>query len=357
LPDTIGSSPVHAGKSAGGKTRSVDSYWNKGGRGPGLLVSFVQALGVLLLAVLLWGLLMRPDPTLSIFWKGVVPLLPATFLISPILWRSVCPLATLNMVGNRSSGGRRIRSASRPIFEIAGLGLLVAIVPARLFIFNGNGAALSLLILLIGGLAFASGFFFERKAGFCNSICPVLPVEKLYGQYPLVDLNNPRCSDCTACVAKGCLDLAPTKSLRQSLGQAFGIVQNERSWLSKPYGVFAAAFPGFVLGYFLASGIALESFWFPYAMVIILGAASYGLAYVLIPVFKVSRSQSTVILAGGAATVYYWFAIPDLVQVFGLTEFGFGVAGGVRILMIVFVGIWVYRGFLVAGSREPWRRA
>ena len=33
----------------------------------------------------------------------------------------------------------------------------------------------------------------ERKAGFCNALCPILPVERLYGQAPLVAAGNPRC--------------------------------------------------------------------------------------------------------------------------------------------------------------------
>ena len=97
----------------------------------------------------------------------------------------------------------------------------------------------------MAALAIAGGLAFDAKAGFCNAICPVLPVERLYGQSPLVRIGNPRCSSCTAC-APACIDRSPVRAPRQALGAA----ASRRFWTFSAFGGFAAAFPGFVLGYF-----------------------------------------------------------------------------------------------------------
>ena len=61
----------------------------------GRLWRIAQALGVLGVAILLVGLVVRPAPSLTILWRVLIPLVPATLLVSPLLWRNVCPLATL----------------------------------------------------------------------------------------------------------------------------------------------------------------------------------------------------------------------------------------------------------------------
>ena len=59
-----------------------------------------------LTAMLLAGLWLAPARFLALFWGVVIPLLPLSFLVSPQLWRAVCPLATLNQLGGRHGIGR-----------------------------------------------------------------------------------------------------------------------------------------------------------------------------------------------------------------------------------------------------------
>lgn len=35
---------------------------------------------------------------LDIFWKLIVPLVPAILLVAPVLWRNICPLAYFNIL-------------------------------------------------------------------------------------------------------------------------------------------------------------------------------------------------------------------------------------------------------------------
>ena len=73
---------------------------------PSRLWRAAQGVGLLLTAALLTGLLTRPQPSLHVLWDMVIPLLPATFLLSPMLWRNVCLLATLNQLTGRGRGAR-----------------------------------------------------------------------------------------------------------------------------------------------------------------------------------------------------------------------------------------------------------
>ena len=64
------------------------------------------------------------------------------------------------------------------------------LVPARRFLCNEHGIALAVVVISVAVAALAFGAVFDFKAGFCNAICPGLPVEKLYGATaPFICLN------------------------------------------------------------------------------------------------------------------------------------------------------------------------
>ena len=105
-----------------------------------------RAAGLVLTVVLLAALWRAPTSTLHVLWNMVVPLLPAVFLVNPIIWRNVCPLASLNAIAGKRVGdrfpGRRLTKAA----WIGGLVLLGVMVPARRFLFNENGLVLLVAI-------------------------------------------------------------------------------------------------------------------------------------------------------------------------------------------------------------------
>jgi hypothetical protein len=186
--------------------------------------------------LLIAGLLTVPELSLAVRWNLLIPLVPASLLVSPAIWRNICPLATLNLLTNRTAGARVLTTALLPAATVGGLLLLVVLVPGRRILFNTDGVALGATIMAVALLALIAGTVFRLKAGFCNSICPVLPVERLYGQRPLVDVPNYRCPPCSLCTAKGCVDLQPEKSGLIALGAS----ARSNRWLLKPYGIFAA---------------------------------------------------------------------------------------------------------------------
>ena len=165
--------------------------------------------------LLVW-LVLQPTPALKALWYIAIPLLPATFFLSPALWRGVCPLATLNEMGNRLGTQRTLSARMLLTLNIGGLVLFQLMVPARHFGFNQNGPVLAGTVLAVGGLALLLGARFTVRSAFCNALCPVLPVELLYGQAPLVRMDRGRCSTCSVCTPRGCIDLAERKAERLS---------------------------------------------------------------------------------------------------------------------------------------------
>ena len=63
-------------------------------------------------ALLVIGLLYAPKIALSVLWTIVIPMVPGSLLLTPHLWRNVCPLATCNMLANGLLG-RRVPSNER----------------------------------------------------------------------------------------------------------------------------------------------------------------------------------------------------------------------------------------------------
>lgn len=310
---------------------------------PGLW-RIAQLAGVGLTLVLLTGLFLRPDATLTILWSLVIPLLPASLLVAPQLWRNVCPMATLNMASNgllasRSPSPRLLTGGAS-----VGIALFVVMVPARRVLFNTDAAMLAVTIAAVALLAVVLGAVFEAKSGFCNALCPVLPVERLYGQAPLVKLSNPRCDGCSHCSVKGCIDLAPAHAIAPMVkGSGAG-----RAWFGSAFGIFAAGFPGFVLGYYLVPDGPPTGAPAVYGTVAAASVASWLLTVFIASLFRLSARAMMPVLAAAAAGVYYWFASPILAGTLLL-----GPAGGhaLRVAFLGLVGVWLFKAMGAARDR------
>jgi hypothetical protein len=299
-----------------------------------------QWIGVALTGALLAGLVWSPEITLRILWNAVIPVLPATFLVSPQLWRNVCPLATLTMLPPERPSARRITEGTVRTATVIGLLLLVVLVPARRAIFNTDGPFLATTIGAIALLALVAGLAYHRKAGFCNAICPVLPVERLYGQRPLLKVQNVRCLPCIQCTDRGCLDRSHLDSLRTVLGPR----RNTPDWIFSPFGIFAAAFPGFIVAYFLAhdGAPAVTTY-----LKVLQGMVVSFIAVVLpVRVFAVKATTGVTLLGALSAGCYYWFVAPGVANAFGL---GLVMVWATRTLALVLVVGWLVRALRSAG--------
>ena len=304
--------------------------------------------GLLALAA---GIFLVPGFTLPLFWNVVLPLIPAVLLVSPGLWRGVCPVATVSIWTARPGAPRIAESPDRSI-DLVAAGLLFAIVPARHLLWNQNGMAFFGLLLVVALLALVAGRLGPVKAGFCNAICPVLPVERLYGQSPLLHVPNARCARCSLCTVRGCVDLVPTKAVAQVLGPA----RRNSQWLGTGFGFFAAAFPGFILAYGLTPDGPLRTAGTVYGVMAMAVLASWALVAVISVVGNVPARVMMPGLAVVSLGLYYWFAAPGLVNTIGLPEGSVFLRGGVGLLLLLWVArsvVWTPRRNVVLEGSGP----
>ena len=310
--------------------------------GPARAWFVLQIGGLAATAALLAGLVAWPKPTLAVLWNIVVPVLPATFLVAPALWRNICPLASANTLLNGRVSRRRLPASVTSAAGIVGILLLLVLVPARRFLFNTDGAALAVVIAVVALAALALGAVFDVKAGFCNAICPVLPVERLYGQMPLADVGNPRCVECTLCAPRGCLDLAPAKSIAQVLGPR----RRTNAWLTTPYGAFAAAFPGFVISYYSLHDGTLASAMHVYLHTAAWMVGSWLVVGLGVTVIRVRAEHVIALLAATAFALYYWYAAPVVAAALHAGDVG---APIIRVLAAALIAVWMAKRFAEPG--------
>lgn len=284
---------------------------------------------------LLAWLVLEPTSALTALWYLTVPVLPATFFLSTTLWRGVCPLATLNEVGNRLGRPRAPTPRMLSVLSVGGLVLFHLMVPARHFLFNEHGGILAATIATVAGLAVLLGARFPVRSAFCNALCPVRPIELLYGQSPLVSMERGRCPTCTGCTPRGCLDLSETKAIPQLLGSA----RRTWRWLATPHGVFFAALPGFIIGYDQVRDGPLGGAGITYVTTLGWSLASVLVVGALVAAFRLPLRLTLPLLAAGAGALYYWYAGPAIMTQLAA---GPGLAYGIRTVGMGLVGSWLF---------------
>ncbi|MDF2703708.1 MAG: hypothetical protein K0S10_2654, partial [Rubrobacteraceae bacterium] len=196
------------------------------------------ALGIVAASIL------DPPLGLLIFWGVFVPIVPLIFLVAPALWRNVCPMASLNQLP-RTLGFTRGLTLPLWVQQYAPLisaGLFLAIVAFRKVLLESSGLALAVFLLSVLALAFLGGVLFKGKSGWCSQFCPMLQVERFYGQSPLVVVRNSHCRPCVGCT-KNCYDFNPTAAYLADL-------YDDNPRLGANRKLFAGAMPGLILAFF-----------------------------------------------------------------------------------------------------------
>lgn len=306
-----------------------------------------QTISVITAVTIAALLLVRPEWGLFITWFVLIPLVPALLLVAPTVWRNLCPIAVVHQLPRLAgrSGKRRLSERTQrwaPAIAAAGL---ILIVPLRLPLFNQNGPALAAFVLAVLALSLAGGFLFAGKAGWCATWCPVGPVERLYGQQPLLSTDHAHCAECIGCTDP-CFDRDGPPAVTLMLGETIESDRgdsNGRTWLWRsPIGVFGAAFPGFVLGYFTAdaaAGLAAV-----YAHVALLTAMSLVLLVAFQALFGLTATTGLRVGAAAAAGLYYWFSVPLVLEatqaMWGLDPFPGWVSVILRAAFLLLISAW-----------------
>ncbi|MBI2479520.1 MAG: hypothetical protein HYV60_13060, partial [Planctomycetia bacterium] len=247
-------------------------------------------------------------------------------VVAPGIWRNVCPLGSIALLPHHLglSREKRLSPTWRDRLFLGAFVLLILVVPMRKALLDTNGPVLAAILAAVGLLAICMGSIFKRKSGWCSSLCPVYPVELLYGARPLLSVPNAHCSSCVNCVApcsESTAGLTPLTAINTKLGRAVGVG-------------LTGFFPGFVWGWY---NVPTYSGWdgfnhlhIAYGISIAAGSATLTV-YLLLRSASPTREQLTAsIFAAAAVITYYWFRLPP---VFGI--------GAPDAAMIVDISEWL----------------
>ncbi len=267
----------------------------------------VVVVGVTLALALL--LVLQPELGLKLFWGLAIPLVPALLVIAPGLWRQVCPMATLNQLP-RLAGFSRARDLPAGL-KSAAFGIAVALflgaVALRAPLLNHSGLVVGIGILAVLALAFAGGSVFKGRSGWCGTFCPLAPVQRIYGQAPLIVVKNGYCNPCVGC-QKSCYDFNPRAAV-------FSDIYDDDPRHAAQRRLFMGLLPGLILGYFLQQGAAPA--YGPAMQALVLfgaGCASAGL-YMIAVAFSPANPYRVALAFGTfALCAFYWFAGPTVVR-------------------------------------------
>lgn len=248
-----------------------------------------------------------PTTGLFLFFGIVVPLLPILFFVAPGVWRNICPLAA----ANQTPRVFRFSKSLTPPEWLRRRGYLIAVLlffgiaAARLVLFNNNAQATGVLLAAVILSAFAGGVAFKGKSGWCSSICPLLPLQRVYGQTPFVVVPNSHCQPCVACT-KNCYDFKPQAAYQADLHDS------DPHW-SAPRKLFVSALPGFVLGFFtLVTAAAGTPPLMLYGELCLFVACSIAVFFVVEALTSLSPALLTALFGAAALNIFYFFAGPIL---------------------------------------------
>ena len=182
-----------------------------------------------------------------VFWTIALPLIPLTIVLAGYhRWRRICPLAWFAQLPIKLGwpGERRASPRFQANYYYVVFAVFVFSLWLRLVATNGNGPALAVFLVLISLAAFLFGVAFTGKT-WCNYVCPVSFVEKIYTEpRGLRPTANSQCEKCTAC-KPACPDINQENGYWKEV-------------LSKPKRAVYYAFPGVVFAfyfyYYLQSG-------------------------------------------------------------------------------------------------------
>lgn len=267
-------------------------------------------------AAILFCLLFYPSFGVILFWDILIPIAPALFVLASGLWRNICPLASLTLLPRHFGFSKRKRFSTTQLakLNLVGVFALYLIVPLRHALFNNNGIATAILIISLAIAGLIMGFYYEWKSAWCSSLCPIHPVEKLYGGNVMMPLPNAHCHECMNCVIP-CPDSTPNIHPKFSTKTIYHRISG---WM------IVGGLPGFIWGWFHVPDEAkittVTTFFSVYKMPLLGFFITIILYAILSNIIQPKFQRKLIsIFAASGVSCYYWYRIPEL--------FGFGNLG------------------------------
>ena len=271
---------------------------------------FVQLLFWLIGVGILFCLMFYPSIGTLLFWNILIPVAPMLIVVALGVWRNICPLATTNLLPRHLglSKRKRLSQTQSGKLNLIGVCAFYCMVPLRHAIFNTNGPATASLIILMAVVGVSAGFFYEWKSVWCSGLCPIHPIEKLYGGNVLLPVPNAHCSQCENCVIP-CPDSTPNMYPSHTEKTIFHRVSAL---------LITGGLPGFIWGWFHVSDsitpINLVTFLSVFQLPLLGFAVTLAIYCTVNSVVKRDgKRMLTRIFAASAVSCYYWYRIPSLI--------------------------------------------
>ncbi|MCF6222922.1 MAG: hypothetical protein L3J34_04250 [Flavobacteriaceae bacterium] len=274
----------------------------------------VQVLfGLIGLGIFLF-LIFIPDIGIHAFWNVLIPIAPALLVVATGLWRNICPLASISLISRHLgfSNNKKLKVKQQAKLQLISVVLLFMIIPLRHTLFNTNGPATAILIGVTILFAVVLSFKYDWKSAWCSGLCPIHPVEKLYGRKSLFELPNAHCSSCVNCVSV-CPD---------STTNIHPLYKKKKKFNQRISGtLMIGGFPGFIWGWFHVQDYYNGEGWQYLLSTYVYPFAAMTITLVLFITMKktFAKKYENVIInlfATAAVSLYYWYRLPAL--------FGFG---------------------------------
>ena len=266
-------------------------------------------------AAILTCLLFFPPLGILLFWNVLIPIAPFLFVVAVGIWRNVCPLATTNLLPRHLGWSKRKKLTAQQIgiLNVIATFALFIIVPLRHALFNNNGVATGIMIIIMAVIGVSLGFFYEWKSAWCSGLCPVHPVEILYGGNVFMSMPNANCENCMNCVIP-CPDSTPN----------FNPLSTHKTEYHTLSGLMIiGGLPGFIWGWFHVPDAntitSLRSFLSVYEIPVVGLATTFILYYNIEKIVKLKYKRKLIsIFAAAGVSCYYWYRLPALI---GLGKF------------------------------------
>ncbi|MDR3372808.1 MAG: FAD-dependent oxidoreductase [Ancalomicrobiaceae bacterium] len=300
-----------------------------------------------LYGLILIGMLVFDEPVgLKLFWGITIPSLPILLVVAPGVWRQVCPMAFLNQIP-RQYGFSQSRDLPE-VWRSAAFGIAVAFfvaaVSLRVPLFNHNGWALAAGLVFTLALAFVGGLVFKGRSGWCGTFCPLGPIQRTYGQAPLVVVSNGYCTTCVGC-QKACYDFNPRAAV-------FSDVYDDDPRYAGQRRLFMGLLPGLIAGFFL-QGPAPDYSMLTYVGIVIASCfASSGFYWAAVNFLPVRPYHLSAAFGAIALALFYWFSGPTIVRT--VVDLAGAAPSDAAIIVARAIGVVAALALVASGLRSEW---
>jgi nitrite reductase (NADH) large subunit len=300
----------------------------------------VRTTGVVATLVVVVLCVAVPKTGLKIVWGFGIPLLPILFFVAPGVWRNICPLAASNQAP-------RVLGLTRALEAPAWLkryGYLISITGFVVFItlrkvgLQTNGPLTGAMLVFALASGFTGGMFLKGKSGWCSSICPLLPVQRIYGQTPFALVGNSHCQPCVGCT-KNCYDFNPKVAYLADLND-----EDPRWSAGRKFSI--AAFPGLVLGFFKVPNVPKVSALTMYGHLALYVGVSIGLFFLLDSFVRVTSHKLTTLWAAAALNIFYFYGLTVVYKTITGNPAPSAANWASRVVVFSLTAFWVVRTYL-----------